>query len=218
MDLFKLLKNHAGDFSWPLKDPYLIENGHSIYLGNRVKGLIDVKHQEEFINSEVNKYQKRFAFGGYAEDRELYLDTDLFGANLNRSIHLGIDIWCPTGTPVFLPLTGKIHSFQDNNKNGDYGPTIITSHSIQKESFFFLFGHLSRKSMVNLSLGKRYLKGEKLAELGDFNENGNWLPHLHFQIIKDIGNYSGDYPGVASKSDMKYFRINCPDPKIIFNY
>lgn len=218
MDFINQLKKHADEFAWPFNEPFTLKNGHLLYLGNRIEGLSGPENQGKYIISEVKKNKKRFGYGGYSEDRALYLNTELFNSDDKRTIHLGIDIWCPPGTSVYLPYHARIHSFQDNNRNGDYGPTIITRQTIQNESFFFLFGHLSRKSMINLSAGKKFLKGEKLAELGDYNENGNWSPHLHFQIIKDIGNYSGDYPGVASKVDMDFYRTNCPDPKLIFNY
>ena len=218
MDLINLLKQHAGEFSWLFKHPLILNNGHPIYLGNKIGQLSDTKDQENFILSEVRKNQKLFAYGGYLENREFYLNTDLFSTNPKRTIHLGMDIWCAPGTPVYLPYDAHIHSFKDNDHNGDYGPTIITRQTIQKQSFFFLFGHLTRNRIVNLSVGTKLLKGNKLAELGDYSENGNWPPHLHFQIIKDIGNYEGDYPGVASNHDLEYYSANCPDPKTIFNY
>lgn len=43
-----------------------------------------------------------------------------------------------------------------------------------------------------------FKKGKKLAALGNSFENGDYAPHLHFQIIKNIENYTGDYPGVAA--------------------
>ena len=45
-----------------------------------------------------------------------------------RRLHLGVDIWADAGTPVYVPLDGRIHSFRDNNHFGDYGPTVILQH------------------------------------------------------------------------------------------
>jgi len=53
------------------------------------------------------------------------------------------------------------------------------------------------------------------TEFGMRFENGNWPPHLHFQIIIDIGNWQGDYPGVCKFSERERWLQNCPDPDII---
>jgi len=38
---------------------------------------------------------------------------------------------------------------------------------------------------------------------------------LHFQIIKDIKDYKGDYPGVCAAKDLKYYKNNCPNPNLL---
>ena len=45
--------------------------------------------------------------------------------------------------------------------------------------------------------------------------NGDYAPHLHFQIIKNIADYEGDYPGVSSKNDLDFYSANCPDPNLV---
>ena len=57
--------------------------------------------------------------------------------------------------------------------------------------------------------------GETIGHFGAANENGNWPPHLHFQIILNMGNYNGDYPGVCKRSEREEYLQNCPDPDII---
>tara|TARA_R110002110_G_scaffold60312_3_gene169896 strand:+ start:464 stop:673 length:210 start_codon:yes stop_codon:yes gene_type:complete len=56
---------------------------------------------------------------------------------------------------------------------------------------------------------------DQIATLGDANINGDYPPHLHFQIIKDIQEYFGDYPGVCSEKYLEFFRVNCPNPDIL---
>jgi len=46
-------------------------------------------------------------------------------------------------------------------------------------------------------------------------ENGQWPPHLHFQVIIDMENWRGDYPGVCSLPEKEKFLNNCPDPDLI---
>ena len=48
-------------------------------------------------------------------------------------------------------------------------------------------------------------------------ENGHWPSHLHFQIIEDIGDWKGDYPGVCKESEQDKYLMNCPDPDIILD-
>ena len=52
--------------------------------------------------------------------------------------------------------------------------------------------------------------------MGNRNENGGWVPHLHFQIIKDMMGKAGDFPGVTSEKLLAEFSKNCPDPNVFF--
>lgn len=167
-----------------------------------------------FISGLLADGQKKYGVGGYAEKRAIYQRSQVFAHQLCtfRNIHLGVDIWAPSGTAVFCPLPGKVHSFQNNAGFGNYGPTIILEHHWQKETIFSLYGHLSRKDLNQLKPGQTFLSGEKIGHLGPAGENGNWPPHVHFQIIRDLGNWSGDYPGVCAEMETDHYLSNCPDP------
>jgi hypothetical protein len=56
-----------------------------------------------------------------------------------------------------------------------------------------------------------------VGHFGQPKENGNWPPHLHFQVIKDIRIKDGDYPGVCATSEKKKYLTNCPDADLILN-
>ncbi|WP_092544038.1 peptidoglycan DD-metalloendopeptidase family protein [Zunongwangia mangrovi] len=172
-----------------------------------------------FIDHNLKVAGKKVAYGGYNEVRKLYQRSQLFNKNvdefLNRNIHIGLDIWTAEGTDVLAVLDGEIHSFKDNANFGDYGPTIILKHMIEDEVFYSLYGHLSRNSLKNLQVGQKFKAQEKIAELGAAEENGDYAPHLHFQIIKDLQENKGDYPGVASKKDLDFYLGNCPDPNLL---
>jgi len=213
LNFSEFLKSHKSEFAWLLKAPLTIDNGYKVLLR---PGISDISHLWEFIKTETTRAGKKFALGGYLEDREVYRNASLFSTDDPRTIHLGLDIWSDAGTPIYMPFNGRIDSFQDNNNIRDYGPTIITEHTLMEHTFYFLFGHLSHASLENLVKGKFMKKGEKIADLGTFEENGGWPPHLHFQIIKDLEGYLGDYPGVAKKSELDHYQYNCPDPMIIF--
>jgi murein DD-endopeptidase MepM/ murein hydrolase activator NlpD len=124
--------------------------------------------------------------GGYLEDRVIYRRSAHFGsgaAEEARSLHLGVDVWLPAGTPVMAPLAATIHSLADNNNFGDYGPTVILQHELESTTFYSLYGHLSRQEWRSLRVGQVLPHGEAFATVGPFPENGDWPPHLHFQLI-----------------------------------
>lgn len=172
---------------------------------------------EEFIEEKLLKNNAKVAFGGYNEERNLYKRSTVFNDNQTeeRNIHIGLDLWIKAGTGVLAALDGTVHSFNYNNNLGDYGPTILLKHSIKDQPFYTLYGHLSLESIANIEVGSYFTKGQRLATLGDATVNGNYAPHLHFQIIKDIATNVGDYPGVCSKKDLNYYLENCPDPNLL---
>jgi len=152
--------------------------------------------------------------GGYDEDRAIYAGEAFTAGDEPRTIHLGLDIAAPAGTLVFAPLAGTVHSFQDNAAAFDYGPTIILEHTVAPDlTFHTLYGHLSRDSLADLRVGRAFAAGEPVATLGTAEVNGNWPPHLHFQIILDIADRRGDFPGVFRKSQRDVWRRICPDPR-----
>jgi murein DD-endopeptidase MepM/ murein hydrolase activator NlpD len=170
-----------------------------------------------FVNRHIEKHDGIVAYGGYLEVRNIYKRSKHFNkqAQEERNIHLGMDLWCAAETPIYAPWDGIVHSFKNNTNLGDYGPTIILKHDIENVVFFTLYGHLSLSSIENLKVGKAFKQGKSIGSLGDASINGDYPPHLHFQIIKDIQGFKGDYPGVCSKKDLAFYTDNCPDPSLI---
>ncbi len=172
---------------------------------------------EEFVENHLSENKAKVAFGGYLETRNLYKRSETFNQKNaeERNIHIGLDLWIKAGTSVLSALDGKIHSFQNNISLGDYGPTIILEHEIEDVIFYTLYGHLSLESLDGKVEGQLVKKGEKIAELGKPPVNGDYAPHLHFQIIKNIQNKKGDYPGVCSLTEVDFYKENCPDPNLL---
>lgn len=179
--------------------------------------LTDAEKFEEFVEDHLAKNNAKVAFGGYLEQRNLYKRSENFKDNISeeRNIHIGLDLWIKAGTSVLSALDGKIHSFQNNTAFGDYGPTVILEHEIEECTFYTLYGHLSLESLEEKTEGQLVKKGEKIAELGKPPINGDYASHLHFQIIKDIQNKKGDYPGVCSEKELGFYKENCPDPNVL---
>jgi murein DD-endopeptidase MepM/ murein hydrolase activator NlpD len=172
---------------------------------------------ENYIEDYLQKNNSKVAFGGYIEERNLYKRSTIFNSNEveERNIHIGLDFWIKSGSKVLAALDGIIHSFQYNEGLGNYGYTIILKHKIESQQFYTLYGHLSRESIAKIQIGDFYKKGVQIATLGNASENGDYAPHLHFQIIKNIENYFGDYPGVCSKSKLDFYIENCPNPNLL---
>ncbi|MBJ6118566.1 peptidoglycan DD-metalloendopeptidase family protein [Pontibacter sp. BT310] len=178
--------------------------------------LVDTATFNEAVNQMLAEQKATIGVGGYFEDRSIYRRSSHFDAAAeSRNLHLGIDIWMEAEKPIFTPLDAIVHSFQDNNNFGDYGPTIILQHELEGVTFYTLYGHLSRKSLEGLEVGKAFKKGDRIAWLGNYPENGDWPPHLHFQVMATMEGRSGDFPGVAAASDRAHFEQICPNPNII---
>ena len=172
-----------------------------------------------YINSKLEKAHSRLGIGGYGEHRTVYSRSRVFDAANSRDeprrLHLGTDIWGPAGTAVYAPIGGMVHGFAFNDKFGDYGATIILLHQLDGFPFYTLYGHVSLHDISLLREGQYIIGGEEMAHFGEPHENGHWPPHLHFQIIFDIGVNEGDYPGVCKFSEREKYMNNCPDPDLI---
>lgn len=178
----------------------------------------------KYIDEQRKFHNALYLIGGYREHREMYRRSKLFDKSLAteveitdepRSLHLGTDIWGEAGTKIFAPLGGMVHSFAFNNNFGDYGATIILQHQLDTINFYTLYGHLFLSDISKLRKGKFISRGEPFAHFGSPEENGNWPPHLHFQLINNMSNYEGDYPGVCKMSEADKYLKNSPDPDLI---
>jgi murein DD-endopeptidase MepM/ murein hydrolase activator NlpD len=182
---------------------------------------VDVSSSETldaYINNHIKSNNAKVSYGGYLETRNIYRRSTYFNdtnPDTERNIHLGLDFWIAADTPIYTPLDAVVHSFKNNINFGDYGPTIILKHTIDEIEFYTLYGHLSLASIEDLSIGQAFQKGDQIATLGDASVNGDYPPHLHFQIIKDLQGYVGDYPGVCSKVDLEFFSGNCADGGVV---
>jgi 4-aminobutyrate aminotransferase-like enzyme len=153
--------------------------------------------------------------GRYGEPRLVYT-SGLFARSAaptaeRRTIHLGLDLFAPAGTPVFAPLDGVVHATAFNDAPLDYGPVVVLRH----ECFFTLYGHLSVETLSSLTAGDRIAAGQQFATLGAREVNGGWTPHLHMQVLLDDLDDACDFPGVSYPSEFAVYRELSPDPNRI---
>lgn len=202
----------------PMFDPVLTAD-NTVYMGlsssnNTLAGMSETEIDAEVFN-RVDRAGAIAGVGGYLENRSLYRDTELFRGDAERCIHIGVDVFMPASTPIFAPLKGEVQSFANRQVSGDYGPVIILRHCLGDFEFHSLYGHLTEASLEGLFDGKPVASGEKIGQIGPRPVNGNWTPHLHFQLIQDMQGYHGDYPGVVRLADLEFFKRNCPDPSML---
>jgi len=204
------------DTKYKLKDYVKID----ISVANKELNALEIPSPMEFkkyIDDYVSEQKGKVAYGGYDEKRNLYRQSVIFNDEKGlspREIHIGLDIWCDVGTAVLAPWDGTVHSFNVNEGLGNYGPTIILEHIVDEKTFYTLYGHLKKKSIINLCFGQIVEAGDKIGEVGSPKVNGGYAPHLHFQIIDDLQGNNGDYPGVVAKEDLDFYLKNCPDPNL----
>lgn len=185
----------------------------SLQLGEPLEG-IGTQRLGELIDGAMAEAGTGFAFGRYAEDRGLY-DTDNFASADSaerRTVHLGIDLFCNAGTVIHSPLDGKVEIVAVDDTDLGYGPVLVVDHA----EFFSLYGHLGGGCLDTFDAGDAIAAGQPIATVGSPPGNGNWPPHLHFQLILDLKGLGQDFPGVAYKSQQEASFALSPNPARFF--
>jgi murein DD-endopeptidase MepM/ murein hydrolase activator NlpD len=158
-----------------------------------------------------------YGIGLYGENRSVY-QTPQFADRASperRTVHLGIDVFAPAGTPVHAPLAGVVHSVVYNADPLDYGHTLILQHE-GSAPFFTLYGHMGASLPGLLAVGDRVTPGQVIAHFGDWDENGGWAAHLHFQVMTSmLEQRGGNFFGVGHKGLWPVWTQICPDPDLI---
>tara|TARA_B110000046_G_scaffold178025_1_gene205485 strand:- start:98 stop:3127 length:3030 start_codon:yes stop_codon:yes gene_type:complete len=186
-------------------------------------------HQQEFNNLDlfqfkIDQLQKevpnKILAGGYLEPRNLYTSTeyDTIGncGKQSRTIHLGIDFWLPENTPVHALFDGEVVMAVNDIGDKEYGGLIVLKHQQKDFCFYTLYGHNTPESVLKHNLGDVIKKGEQIADLANYPDNGNWAPHLHFQVMLSLLAYKTDFPGVAYFNQIEVWKSLCPDPNLLF--
>lgn len=158
-----------------------------------------VKHREgqrmiRFLSALVQQFQGgAYSVGRYDENRVGLYTTPQFQTSLadydpketekkssdsgtRRTVHMGVDLGAPVGTPVHSFSDGTIHSVGFNDGLGDYGYVVVLEHQLapHKPVVWALYGHLSNSHHATLQVGQRIRKGQVIGTIGDVHENGGW--------------------------------------------
>jgi murein DD-endopeptidase MepM/ murein hydrolase activator NlpD len=158
-----------------------------------------------------------YGLGLYAEDRTVY-ETPQFADAASperRTVHLGIDVFAPAGTPVRAPLAGVVETVAYNADPLDYGNTLFLRHEVGGLRFWTLYGHLAGTLPGLCRPGQAVAAGQVVAHLGDWHENGGWAAHLHFQVISSLLSQRENFFGVGHRSLWPVWTAISPDANLL---
>jgi len=191
----------------------------SKWVGHR-NNFNDLDEFQFKIDRLQKEHPSKIIAGGYLEPRSLYTSTayDKIGnyGRESRTVHLGVDFWLPEHTPVHALFDGKVVTAVNDIGDKEYGGLVILKHQVDGFEFYTLYGHNTPESALQHQVGDHIKKGEKISELANYPENGNWAPHLHFQIMLSILDYKNDFPGVAYPNQYAVWKSLCLDPNLLF--
>jgi murein DD-endopeptidase MepM/ murein hydrolase activator NlpD len=222
-DLSTLLARHRATFA-PVLPAYSLAGPGVAQLDftaanprlTQPERLRDTAAFADLVRDMLAEQRATVGIGGYLENRVIYRRSPHFDAATEpRSLHLGVDVWVPAGAAVAAPLPALVHSLANNDNFGDYGPTVILQHEVEGVTFYSLYGHLTRTDLAGLRAGQALAAGQVFAHVGPYPENGDWPPHLHFQLMADMQGRTGDFPGVAAPSKQAHWAALCPDPGLV---
>lgn len=180
------------------------------------------------IESVVMKDNASIPVGRYLEPRLLYAADQFASSNTGsedgavglfeterRTVHLGIDLFAAAGTPVVAVFDGIVERVDACDAPLDYGTLVILRHKpADGQVFYSLYGHLS-SGCRRLQPGQPIRQGDAIGELGDYDDNGGWPPHLHFQLATDLLRIEHNFPGVCRHSQQAAWSAICPDPSVL---
>jgi hypothetical protein len=110
------------------------------------------------------------------------------------SNHLGDDSAHDHHDPIHAIADGLV---QESIPANGYGRVVVIEHKLPDGSYVSsIYGHLcSHRGYPTIREGVRVKKGEVIGYVGDANENGDGLEHLHLGIRR--GRYDGNFCGYA---------------------
>ena len=197
--------------------PYWLDLGIGSQDLGTMAAIADASTLTNTLESLRLKSPSGIALGRYDEARPIYsTDNYLVVGNDGprwRTIHIGLDFFCDAGSPVHAAFDGVVFSIADNAGERNYGPTVILKHQRSGGEFFYtLYGHLSSTFPEGIVRGASVQAGAVIGSVGEFSINGNWPPHLHFQIMLQMLGNTFDFPGVCTPDLSPVWKSICPDP------
>ena len=159
-------------------------DGIQIFDGTIIKQNGEVVDRQEASIEVIREPQDKIILVGTAE-RPKTAPTGVFAMPLKNSyvlsspygprwgrMHTGLDMACPTGTPIYASDGGTVIT---SSYLGGYGNCIVVDHGNGKAT---RYAHCSR---LDVNVGDKVYQGQEIALVGSTgNSTGS---HLHFEII-----------------------------------
>lgn len=156
--------------------------------------------------------------GGYDEARLIYRWPNAPASGEPRTIHVGLDLSLAAGAPLYAPLDGVVHGFENATGYHDYGPLIVLRHETSHDPpipFYTFYGHLSVDSLEGLAIGQRIARGQRFARIGSAPTNGHWWEHVHVQLVTDMLDVPCNVDGAVRASQRRVWQSVFPDPNLL---
>lgn len=123
------------------------------------------------------------------------------------TVHLGVDLYAPAGTPVSSPLDATVHAVLDDPDAGE-GAAVILEHAPEVGVRFYSVYRSLRPA--DLQPGQSLARGERLGAIGE-----GALPHLHFQLATALLDTDALPPNCCEPSKQLVWQSFCPDPNAL---
>ena len=173
---------------------------------------------ERRVQRRLTEHRATIGVGGYDEARLIYAWPNEPAAIEPRTIHIGLDLSLASGSPLYAPLDGTVHAFENAAGHHDYGPVIVLRHltdDAEPVEFFSLYGHLSVDSLSGLRVGQRIAQGTEFGRIGSAPTNGDWWAHVHVQLVTDMLDVPCNVDGAVRASQRRVWKSLSPDPNLL---
>ena len=165
----------------------------------------------------MREHDATIGVGGYGEARLIYHWPHEPTHREPRTIHIGLDLSLASGSPLYAPLDGTVHGFENADHYHDYGPLIVLRHQTTDEvplEFFTFYGHLTRDSLDELQVGQAIRQGQQFARVGSAPTNGQWWAHVHVQLVTDMLDVPCNVDGAVRAGERAVWESLFPDPNV----
>jgi murein DD-endopeptidase MepM/ murein hydrolase activator NlpD len=107
------------------------------------------------------------------------------GVFFENTVHTGIDIPSPTGTPILAAGSGQVIwagyglFYQKDTKSDPYGIAVAIKHDFgwQDQELYTIYGHMDK---TYAWVGQTVQTGDLIGEVGETGKTTG--PHLHFEV------------------------------------
>jgi Ser/Thr protein kinase RdoA (MazF antagonist) len=139
--------------------------------------------------------------GGRSAPRSRWIEAEAC------TLHLGVDLYAPAGTPVASPLDATVYAVLEDPDASD-GAAVILEHA--PEAGVHFYGVYRPLKPADLGPGKPIARGERIGAIAE-----GALPHVHFQLATALPDSDALPPSCCEPSKQRVWRSFCPDPNAL---